>query len=235
MRLEWWQVFTTVKLSCKLVGISVTIVQGMLSEIDHAWDLIDEGGLPVRFLRGAIICLGIFAAAVLLLGCHHSSEYGLPITLGSSSDDVRRVLGSPKDSFKPPQNDRLTIEWYYTHGIVATFERDRLTVISLPNGKLFDYQGFLTYSNEIIRGLRLTDKKQRILDTLGKPTKIETDDLPAGIDPDVPVVWPKESRYYWRLTNYTVEVDFLNQAQSVSEGKKLTLPKDSVTMIVITK
>jgi hypothetical protein len=170
-----------------------------------------------------------------LLGCHHSSEYGLPIALGSSSDDVRRVLGSPDESFKKPQNDRLTIEWYYTHGIVTTFERDRLTVISLPNGKLIDYPGFLAYSNEIIRGLRLTDKKQTILDTLGKPTKIEADDLPVGTDPDVPEVWPSESRYYWRLTNYAVEVDFLNQAQSVNTRKKLMLPKDTVTSIVVTK
>lgn len=183
-------------------------------------------------------------AAALLLGCHHSSEYGLPVALGSSSDDVRRVLGSPNESYEKPKeewttalasNERLTIEWYYTHGIVATFERDRLTAISLPNGKLIDYQGFLAYSNEIIRGLRLTDKKQKILDTLGKPTKIENDDLPAGTDPNVPEVWPKESRYYWRLTKYTVEVDFLNQAESVNEKKGLTLPKDSVTTITITK
>jgi hypothetical protein len=179
---------------------------------------------------------GILAVAALMLGCHNnSSEYGLPITLGSSSADVRRVLGSPNESFRKPQNDRQTIEWYYTHGIVATFERDQLTAISLSNGPLISYPGFLAYSNEIIRGLRLTDKKERILDTLGKPTKVETDDLPAGTDPDIPVVWPKESRYYWRLTDYTLEVDLLNQAQRIGDEKRLTLPKGSVTMILITK
>jgi hypothetical protein len=100
---------------------------------------------------------------------------------------------------------------------------------------LVTYPGFLAYSNEIIRGLRLTDTKQKILHALGKPTKIETDELSAGTDPSVPVVWPKESRYYWRLADYTLEVDLLNQAQSVSDEKGLTLPMDSVARILITK
>ena len=181
----------------------------------------------------------ILVAAAFMLGCHDNgaSEYGLPITLGSSSDEVRRVLGSPNESFKNPLNERLTIEWYYTHGISATFERDRLSEIRLflDHGSDTTYKGFLAYSNKIIRGLRLTDTKRRILDVLGKPTKIETDDLPPGTNPDVPVVWPKESRYYWRLPDYTIEVDFLIQAQSIDESKRLTLPKDSITVVLLKK
>lgn len=179
--------------------------------------------------------LCISAAALLLLGCHYraSAEYELPITLGSSSSDVRRVLGSPQYSFKSPKDERLTIEWYYTHGIVATFERDQVNEIVLHNGALVDYQGFLPYTDEIVRGLRLTDTKKRILEVLGKPTKVESDDLAPDVDPNTPVVWPKESRYYWRLASCTVEVDFLNQAQSVSKGKHITLPKDSVTTISV--
>src|ERR1035438_5113315 len=105
---------------------------------------------------------GVLGVVVLLLSCHGNSiEYGLPVALGSSSSVVRRVLGSPNESFKNAQNGRLTIEWYYTHGIVATFERDRLTAISLPSGALVTYPGFLAYSNEIIRGLRLTDTDRK--------------------------------------------------------------------------
>ncbi len=182
-----------------------------------------------------MLSLGICAAVVAVLGCHYDafSEYGLPITLGSSSNDVRRILGSPNDSFKNPRDDRLTIEWYYTHGIVAVFERDQLNEIVLHNGTLVDYPGFLAYTNQIIRGLRLTDSKERFLEVLGKPTKIEAEDLLLGTDPNVPVVWPKQGHYYWRLTAYTVEVDFLNQAQNVSEQKHLILPKDSATMISV--
>jgi hypothetical protein len=178
---------------------------------------------------------GVLAVAALLLSCHNSPEYRLPVSLGSSSAVVRQVLGSPNESFKKPQDSRLTVEWYYTHGIVATFERDRLTAISLPSGALVTYPGFLAYSDEIIRGLRLTDTRERILDALGRPTKVENDEIPAGTDANVPVVWPKESRYYWRFANYTVEVDLLDQAQRVSDEKRLTLPKDTVTRILITK
>jgi hypothetical protein len=185
-----------------------------------------------------ILIVAVLAAStiVLMSSCHLGpAEYALPVTLGSSSNDIRRALGSPKESFKDPRDNRLTIEWYYTHGIVATFERDRLVSIGLPpdHGRGTTYDGFLAYSGEIIRGVRLTDTKQGILKKLGKPTKIETDDLPPGTDPAVPVVWPKESRYYWRLANYTVRVDFLSQAQSVSVEHKLILPKDSLTMIRI--
>ncbi|MGO8720142.1 MAG: hypothetical protein ACLQMO_13125 [Acidobacteriaceae bacterium] len=44
-------------------------------------------------------------------------------------------------------------------------------------------EGFLPYSGVIVRGLRITDDKQTILHALGSPTKIESDDLPAGTDP----------------------------------------------------
>jgi hypothetical protein len=51
----------------------------------------------------------------------------------------------------------------------------------------------------------------------------------------MPVVWPEESRYYWRFKNYTLEATFLNQAQSVSEKEKLTFPKDKLIAITLTK
>jgi hypothetical protein len=93
---------------------------------------------------------GVSAVALTIFGCQHraSSEYGLPVALGSSSSDVRRVLGSPKESFKNPKDERLTTEWYYNHGLVAVFERDQLDEIVLHNGVLVDYPGFLAYTNE---------------------------------------------------------------------------------------
>ncbi len=171
---------------------------------------------------------------IFLAGCNRLgvSQYGLPVKLGSSSDDVRKGLGSPDYSYKTPSDD--IVEWYYSHGIVAVFERDRLSVVTLPPD-VASYKGFLAYSGPIIRGVKLSDKKQKILKALGEPTKIESDDLPSGTDPGVPVVWPKESRYYWRFTEYTVEVDFLNQAQEVSDEKHLTLPVDTVAMISVRK
>ena len=168
-----------------------------------------------------------------MCGCHLSpDEYGLPITLGSSSGDIRHILGSPDESFKSPANDRITVEWYYSHGLVVDLERDQVVTIQIPPD-IADYKGFLAYTGPIVRGLKLTDSKTKYLKTLGEPAKIENDALAAGTNPDIPVVWPKESVYYWRLRDYMVRVDFLNQAQDISEAKHITLPRDAVTTILI--
>ena len=178
----------------------------------------------------------LLGVAALMLGCHPSTDYGLPIAPGASATRVHLVLGVPTESFKSSANDRVTTEWYYKDGIVATFEDGQLKAILLLNfnvGNLFDYPGFSPCSTEIIRRVRLTDSKQTILYKLGEPTKSETNDLPAGTDADVPVLWPKESHYYWRLTNYAVGATFLNQAQRLSD--EVTLPKDAPIAISITK
>jgi hypothetical protein len=198
-----------------------------------------------------IVCLAAMAAALLLWHHHQSWEYGLPVTLGSSSAEVERALGPPtqtldydKELSKESEDFQrilggghagVTVDWYYTRGIVGGFKDDRLISISVPPDNGDTYKGFLAYTGVIVRGLRITDNKETILRALGKPAKIESDGLPQGTDPNVPVVWPKESRYYWRLPDCVVEVDFLDQAQSWDSEKHLTLPKDSVIEFQITK
>jgi hypothetical protein len=177
--------------------------------------------------------VGLFVFAATMCGCHLGPpEYGLPITLGSSSADIRHILGSPDESFKSPTDDRLTVEWYYSHELAVDLERDQVVTIQIPPD-IADYRGFLAYTGPIVRGLKLTDSKAKYLKTLGAPAKIENDALTAGTDPDIPVVFPKESVYYWRLPDYMVRVDFLNQAQDISEAKHIILPKDTVTTIFI--
>jgi hypothetical protein len=171
--------------------------------------------------------------AFLLISCCGcgTSRYGLPITLGSSSDQVRKILGGPNEVVKVtsirralresgsdpsllPTTDNIT-EWYYSSGIAATFDRDKLFKIALLTHT--SYSGFLAYTGTVINGVRLRDSKETILNKLGKPEKVEDDPLAEGIDPDVPEVWPKESRYYWRSPDYVVQVDFLRQAQKVDD------------------
>jgi len=165
--------------------------------------------------------------------------------LGSTSDEVRKVLGGPNERYKvpdfrrdtdvdrnPDKNDKL-IESYYSSGVFGVFDRDRLTTITLNT--YTDYQGFLVYAGTVVNGVRVTDSKATILNKLGKPTKIESDELENGTDPDVPVVWPKESRYYWRFKDYLVQATFLNQAQNVSEKDRLTFPKDKLILVSLTK
>jgi hypothetical protein len=182
----------------------------------------------------------VFAPACTVTG----PSYGLPIFLGSTSDEVRKVLGAPTERFRPGtasdsvesishpgKDEEKVIESYYSVGITCTFSRDRLAAIGLPT--YTDYHGFLPYGGTVLNGVKLTDTKRVIIAKLGTPIKIESEALPTGTDPDVPVVWPKESNYYWRLKDYAVQATFLNQAQDVSEH--LTFPKDKLISITLTK
>ena len=159
------------------------------------------------------------------------------LSLGASSANVQRILGVPNFSFSESENEKRTDSTFLTHGIVGTFENDQLIRIAIPGGtqESDSQEGFLPYPGVIVRGLRITDDKDTILRTMGKPTKIESDGLPKGTDAEVPVVWPKGSRYYWRLPECVVEVDFLDQAQLLDEEKHLTLPNDSVIGFQIMK
>ena len=166
----------------------------------------------------------------------------MPVKLGASSDEVHKLLGRPNESYvkrmrMPPEDEtqpehQTTLEWYYCWGVVASFEHDKLFSIGLP--AFCDYQGFLIYSGTVVKGVKVTDSKQAILKALGKPTKIESDAVPVGADPNVPVVWPKESRYYWQFSGYTLEAAFLQQAQSVQwTSEPHTWPKDGLTSMYI--
>ena len=191
-----------------------------------------------------VACLILVLWFTLNCGRAVAPKYGLPITLGSTSDEVRKIIGGPTERYKVPNNGETEVvtnpdkkdnllEWYYSSGIIAAFDRDRLTTITLPT--YTDYRGFLAYAGTVVKGVRLTDSRQDILSKLGNPTKIESDELESGTDPNVPVVWPKKSRYYWHLDDFLVQADFLNQAQQASEKAKLIFPKDSLLLISITK
>lgn len=174
-----------------------------------------------------------------------SAGWGLPIKLGQTSGEVRQVLGIPNEIVNPNAvgrevSDRLplpspsvNLEYYYSSGIVGRYDTDKLLGLTL--NPYSDYKGFIPYSGTIVNGIQLTDGKDEILRKLGKETKIEQDPLEVGTDRDKPVVWPAESRYYWRRMGYTVQVNFLRQAQSVSEDPVLIRPKHSVSVIQVYK
>ena len=190
-------------------------------------------------------------ACLVASGCSRtapaSPRYGLPISLGSQREDVRKTLGGPNEivsnaeirrrltdsGIQPsavPTTDNVT-EWYYSSGIVATFDGSWLFEITLP--AYTSYPGFVPYSGEVVEGVRLTDSKPAVLSRLGQPTKVEDDPLPGDTDPNVPEVWPKESRYYWRFKDYLVRVTFLKQAQKLDATH--VLPKDAVVSIGLNK
>jgi hypothetical protein len=179
---------------------------------------------------------------VIMAGCNSrlTSEYGLPIALGSSSHDAQKVLGRPDEIVKPPRrpeladvkaDDDVLVYWYYSSGVVGLFDHDELYGITLYT--FCDYQGFVVYTGSVVHSVKLTDSKTKILQKLGKPIKVENDPIRDGdgSTPNVPVVWPSEGRYYWRFPNYTVCATFLNQAQKVSDN--LTWPKDGLISILV--
>jgi len=174
-------------------------------------------------------------------------RYALPIALGSSVDEVRKTLGGPTEIIRDSDRRRRlqeshvdpslipttdnTIEWYYSSGIVATFDRDRLFEITLPSRA--PYQAFIVYKGEVVNGVRLADVKGVVINKLGQPDKIEDDPLAPDVDPNVPEVWPKESRYYWRFKDYAVEVRFLRQAQKLDATR--VLKNDAIVSIDLKK
>ena len=170
-------------------------------------------------------------ACLFLLGC--GAKYGIPVQLGWSSDQVRNVLGAPESRNPIPGQPDDAVESYSSSGIIARYSRDRLSFITFqPDG---GNTGFLPYTGAIINDVRITDNKATVLRKLGTPTKIERDELPSGVNPDVPTVWPKADIYYWRLPNFTVVAIFLNQAQSVSDEKHIVWAKDTLTLLTVQK
>jgi hypothetical protein len=175
----------------------------------------------------------ILLIAVFGLSCRNESGYGLPVTIGMSGEQVSKILGEPTERYAVPDKEQQVIRWYYSSGIVGIFNRDHLSRITLNTYS--DYQGFLAYSGDVVNHITLNDSKQIILQKLGIPAKIEADELESGTDPNVPVVRPKEARYYWHFNDYLIEATFLLQAQNVSEKQHLTFARDALTDIQITK
>ena len=64
--------------------------------------------------------------AVLLVTSLRAAEveYGLPVKLDSSTSEVRKVLGAPTEGWR--KGETITLESYYSRGILGEFEHDRL-------------------------------------------------------------------------------------------------------------
>jgi hypothetical protein len=139
----------------------------------------------------SLILVGL---SLLALNCEKATapKYGLPITLGSTSDEVRKVLGGPTERYKAPEksdgvvvanpdkNDKL-FEWYYSSGIVGVFDRDRLTTITLPS--YTDYQGFVVYTGTVISSVTLSDRKEAFLKNLANQRRLKVRSLRTELIP----------------------------------------------------
>jgi hypothetical protein len=98
----------------------------------HVYEETRSSPPPDQRRRSVLLLVG--ACALILVCCSTARrEYGLPVALGSASDDVRKILGKPTQRYGAPQigdngnvtlsqTDDKIVEWYYPAGIVAFFD-----------------------------------------------------------------------------------------------------------------
>ena len=197
--------------------------------------------------------LFLLVSLALTAGCNSPSvgSWGLPILLGQSSGEVRKTLGSPNeviddtlmDSISKEEaekwkrkNRSVSEEWFYSSGIVTSIEPNRLFKITLYRHA--DYRGFLPYAGSIVEGVNLDSTREMIMKKFGKPTKAEENagvDLETGkaTDLNAAAVFPAQEIYYWRRSDYTIEVLFLKQPQLMSEKAQLVLPKGELMYVKV--
>lgn len=170
-----------------------------------------------------LIALGFAQASFAV-----SMQWQLPIELGVMQDSVHDTLGPPKETIsaeamreKYPEVVKtlggVHNEYFYSSGIVARFHNKKLYGITINSHG--DYRGWIDYQGKIINGITLADTYDDTLKKLGEPTKVEDEPIIESKDNlNKPVVFPAIRSCYWRTDEYTIQIDFLRQAQSRSKG-----------------
>ena len=186
--------------------------------------------------------LGIALALLLSSSVHAQSSYGLPIRLGATSAEVQKVLGKPTETVVPENHEHTghagmsnmsVDQWYDSAGIVGTFTGGKLTEIRIfPDT---DYPNFVAYAGSIVKDVTLRDIRKTVLEKLGRPTKIDDEPIAEGTNPDTPVINPQQSRYFWSMNGFTLQVTFLSQPKLIRQAGPLVIPKDTIIAVIVSK
>jgi hypothetical protein len=191
--------------------------------------------------------LGIVLALLLSSFVRAQSPYGLPIRLGATPAEVQKVLGKPTETVLPEYDehtghtgmpnmimDPMSVEqWYDSAGIVGTFTAGKLTEIRVfPDT---DYPNFVAYAGRIVKDVTLRDVRKTVLQKLGRPTKIDDEPLAEGTNPDTPVINPQQTRYFWSMNGFTLQVIFLSQPKLIRQAGPLVIPKDTILAVILSK
>ena len=191
--------------------------------------------------------LGIALALLLSSFVRAQSPYGLPIRLGATSAEVQKILGKPTETVVPEYDEHaghtgmshmsvnpMSVEqWYDSAGIVGTFTGGKLTEIRIfPDT---DYPNFVAYAGRIVKDVTLRDIRKTVLEKLGPPTKIDDEPLAEGTNPDTPVINPQQTRYFWGMNGYTLQVTFLSQPKLIRQAGPLVIPKDTILAVIVSK
>jgi len=186
--------------------------------------------------------LGIALALFLSSFVRAQSSYGLPIHLGATSAEVQKVLGKPTETVVPENDGHMghagmsntsVDQWYDSAGIVGTFTGGKLTEIRIfPDT---DYPNFVAYAGNIVKDVTLRDTRKTVLEKLGRPTRIDDEPIAEGTNPDTPVINPQQSRYFWSMNGFTLQVTFLNQPKLIRQAGPLVIPRDTIVAVVVSK
>lgn len=138
------------------------------------------------------------AFVFVLFACNEASPsvWSLPVKLGDPKADVYAVLGLPTG---PPSNPLVSnIQWFSNSGLSIRYDPQghvaTITVhgVGNPNSILLD--------KPIIYGLKGTDRIDRFLTMLGKPTVVTKNDLDDNL-----------SIYKWRKEPFFITAEFASK------------------------
>ena len=191
--------------------------------------------------------LGIVLALLLSSFVRAQSPYGLPIRLGATPAEVQKVLGKPTETVVPENDehtghagmsnmsvDHMSVDqWYDPAGIVGTFTGGKLTEIRIFPAT--DYPNFVAYAGSIVKDVTLRDIRKTVLEKLGRPTKIDDEPIAEGTNPDKPVINPQQTRCFWTMNGFTLQVTFLSQPKLIRQAGPLVIPKDTIIAVIVSK
>ena len=178
------------------------------------------------------------------IGLSDTFEWQLPIQLGSTRNEVHDILGPPKETLsyesvksKYPEVAEtikgIHNEYFYSSGLVVRFHNGKvfgITINSHDGGR----KGWIVYQGSVVNEVVLSDSYDSSIKKLGQPIKSEEEKIyESGDSLDKPVVLPAVKSCYWRSDMYTIQIDFLMQAGSISEGH--IAHRNSISIIFIYK
>ena len=170
-----------------------------------------------------------------------SLQWELPIVLGATREAVHDRLGPPQEILsaasvreKYPELEGeiggVNNEYFYSSGLVTRVHNNKVFGITI-NAHAAP-RGWVVYQGKIVNGVTLSDTYDSIVKKLGKPTKVEEEIIEESkSNLNQPVVFPAERRCYWRADTYTVQINFLRQAQSVAEGN--SVPRGAISSVLV--
>jgi hypothetical protein len=130
--------------------------------------------------------------------------------------------------------DHMSIDqWYDSAGIVGAFTGGKLTEIRIfPDT---DYPNFVAYAGSIVKNVTLRDLRKTVLEKLGRPTRIDDEPIAEGTNPDTPVINPQQTRYFWSMDGFTLQVTLLSQPKLIRQAGPLVIPKDTIIAVIVSK